>query len=97
VALTMLDVLGYMESIPVCTAYRIDGRTTNRFPVPAELDKSEPILENMKGWRQDISSVRRFEDLPPEARDYVATLEQLIETPIRWISVGPRRDAIIRK
>jgi adenylosuccinate synthase len=97
VALTMLDVLGYMESIPICTAYRIDGRATNRFPVPAGLDKSEPVVEQMKGWRRDISGVRRFEDLPGEARDYVATLEQLIETPIRWISVGPRRDAIIRK
>ena len=86
-----------METIPICTGYRIDGRTTDRFPVPAELERSEPVLEQLKGWRQDISAVRRFEDLPPEARDYVVTLEQLIATPIRWISVGPRRDAIIRK
>ncbi len=97
VALTMLDVLGFMETIPICTGYRIDGSTTDRFPVPAELERSEPVLEQMKGWGTDISAVRRFEDLPPEARDYVATLEQLIATPIRWISVGPRRDAIIRK
>ncbi len=97
VALTMLDVLGYMDSIPICTAYRIDGRRTDRFPVPAALDRSEPVLEQMKGWRTDIRDVRRFEDLPAEARDYVATIERLIETRIRWISVGPKREAIIRK
>jgi len=97
VALTMLDVLGFMETIPICTAYRIDGRRVDRFPVPAELDRCEPVLEHLAGWRSDISAVRRYDDLPAEARDYVATLEQLIEAPIRWISVGPKREAIIRK
>jgi adenylosuccinate synthase len=97
VALTMLDVLGYMDSVPICTAYRIDGGRTESFPVPAQLDRAEPVLETLKGWRTDIRDVRRYEDLPAGARDYVATLEQLIETPIRWISVGPKREAIIRK
>jgi adenylosuccinate synthase len=97
VALTMLDVLSYMDAIPICTGYRVGGRTTDRFPVPAELDGAEPVLETLKGWKKDITAVRRFEDLPDEARDYVLTVEQLIATPVRWISVGPKREAIIRK
>jgi adenylosuccinate synthase len=97
VALSMLDVLGYLEKIPICVAYEIDGERTDRFPVPAKLDRARPVLETLKGWKTDISDIRRLKDLPAEARDYVARVEELIEVPIRWISVGPRRDAIIRK
>ena len=95
VALTMLDVLGYMESIPVCTAYRIDGRTTNRFPVPAELEQAQPVYERLAGWRAPIGRARAFADLPRDARAYVARLQELIGCPIRRVSVGPQRERIL--
>ncbi len=95
VALTNLDVLGYLDEIPVCTAYEVDGNSTGRFPVPAKLDGARPILETHPGWKCDLREVRRYEDLPTTARDYVERLERLIDTPIRWISIGPRREEII--
>ena len=97
VALSMLDVLGYLDHIPICVAYEIGGERTTRFPVPAKLDRARPVYETLQGWNTDISDVRRLEDLPSAARDYVARAEELIEVPIRWVSVGPKRDAIIRK
>jgi adenylosuccinate synthase len=78
-------------------AYEIDGERTTRFPVPAKLDRAKPVYETLEGWKTDISDVRRLEDLPASARDYVARVEELIEVPVRWVSVGPQRDAIIRK
>lgn len=97
VALTNLDVLGYLDEIPICTQYELDGERTDRFPATASLQQARPVYETLKGWKSDISGIRRFEDLPPEARDYVLTLERLIEVPIRWISVGPRRDQMIER
>jgi adenylosuccinate synthase len=95
VALTNLDVLGFLDEIPICTAYRVAGAETDRFPVPAKLDGAEPVLETLPGWRSDISGLRRHEDLPDAARAYVSRLQDLIGVPIRWISTGPDREALI--
>ena len=95
VALTLLDVLGYLDEIPVCTAYEIDGEKTQLFPVPALLDRAKPVLEKLPGWRQQISSVRRFSDLPANAQNYVKQIEDWLEVPVKWVSVGPRREDII--
>jgi len=96
-ALTGLDVLGYLDEIPVCTAYEIDDQKTYDFPTTINLQKSRPIFETLKGWQCDISNIRSNDDLPLEARDYVSRIEELIEVPISWISVGPQREAIIRR
>jgi adenylosuccinate synthase len=96
VALTMLDVLGFLDQIPICTAYIIDGRSTNDFPPTAILERAEPVYEFLPGWKTDISKARSFDDLPPEARTYLRCLEELIEVPIGWVSVGPERQAIFQ-
>ncbi|MBQ9409068.1 MAG: adenylosuccinate synthase [Clostridia bacterium] len=95
IALTKLDVLSYMDRIPVCTRYRVNGTETDRFPFPTELDSAEPVLEYCEGWQCDISGARRFDELPKAARDYVERLEQAIECPIKYVSVGPERESII--
>ena len=95
VALTKLDILGYMSDIPVCRAYEIDGRITEEFPFPVLLSKAKPVIEYVKGWNCDISSVRRYEDLPVEAREYVELVESAIGCRIKYVSVGPERDSII--
>ncbi len=95
VVLTMLDVLSYMRDIPVCTTYTIDGNPTEDFPYGAGLDKAKPVIKTMKGWNKDITGVRKKEDLPKEARVYVDYIEQVLETPISMVSVGPSRDAYI--
>ena len=95
IALTKLDVLSYMEKIPVCVRYRIKGKETDRFPFPTELEKAEPVINYVDGWCCDISGVRRWEDLPKAAQDYVCMIEDAIGCPLRYISVGPERDSII--
>jgi len=95
-AISLLDVLGYLDRIPVCTAYEIDGLRTRDFPVARLLDGASPVYEALPGWRCDISHVRTYEELPSEARQYVETLERMIGVPVTHISVGPHRDAIIR-
>jgi len=97
VAITNLDVLGYRDSIPVCTAYTIDGARSEAFPVSRLLDKATPVYEELAGWKSDLSAARKFEDLPAKAREYVLFIEKRIKTPIRWISVGPRREQIIKR
>ncbi len=96
VALSMLDVLGHLDEIPICMAYEVDGKKCLDFPVPVKLHRSKPMYEFLKGWRCDISGARSYEDLPYEARYYVARIEEHIRVPVRWISVGPDRDAVIR-
>jgi adenylosuccinate synthase len=96
VALTLLDVLGYRDEIPVCVAYEVEGKRTRSFPVPARLDAAKPILERLPGWKSDITGVRKFEDLPKEAKGYVEFIEKALEVPIKWISVGPRREDMIK-
>jgi adenylosuccinate synthase len=95
VALTNLDVLGYLDEIPVCTAYRTDGIVTDRFPVTSQLDRADPVIEQLPGWKSDLSGIRRFEDLPVQAQNYVLQLERWIGKPIRSISIGPKREQMI--
>lgn len=95
IALTKLDVLSYMDKIPVCTRYMIDGKETDDFPFPAALDGAEPVIEYFNGWKCDISGVRSWEDLPQQARDYVVFIEKEIGCRIKYVSVGPERDSII--
>ena len=95
IALTKLDVLSYMEKIPVCVRYLVNGTETDRFPFPDDLDSAKPVTEYVKGWNCDISGVRRWEDLPQEARDYVEMLEKAIDCPVTYVSVGPERESII--
>ena len=94
-ALTKLDVLSYMEKIPVCVRYATKDGETEDFPFPTELAEAKPVLEYQEGWRTDISGCRTWEALPEAARRYVEYLETRIACPIRWVSVGPERDSII--
>ena len=95
IALTKLDVLSYMDKIPVCTHYTLDGQVTDEFPFPALLDSAKPVVEYMDGWKCDISGVRNWEDLPAAAQKYVEFIEQQIGCRIGYVSVGPERDSII--
>ncbi|MBE6930061.1 MAG: adenylosuccinate synthase [Ruminococcaceae bacterium] len=94
-ALTKLDVLSYLDRIPVCTHYRVNGVLTDRFPFPAALADAEPVIEYLDGWKCDISGVRAWEDLPAAAREYVSFIQSRLDCPIRYVSVGPERDSII--
>ena len=95
IALTKLDVLSYLDEIPICARYELDGRETDQFPFPAVLADARPVETAMPGWKCDISGVRRWEDLPQAARDYVEYVEKAIGCRIGYVSVGPERDAII--
>lgn len=95
IALTKLDVLSYLDKIPVCTKYSVNGETTEHFPFPTELNFAEPVIEYLDGWKCDISNVRKFEDLPVEAQEYVNYVENRVGCPITYVSVGPERDSII--
>ena len=95
VAFTKLDVLSYMDKIPVCTKYKIDGELTDDFPFATILSKAEPVIEYVDGWKEDISKVRKFEDLPKSCQEYVLYVEKQIGTHIGYVSVGAERDAII--
>jgi adenylosuccinate synthase len=97
VALSLLDVLGYLDEIPVCVAYEIDGVRTENFPVSAKLDRAKPIYETMPGWKSDIKEIRDFNALPRPAQDYVLRMEELVRVPVKWVSVGPRREAMIKR
>ena len=94
-ALTKLDVLSYLQEIPVCAQYELDGVRTDSFPFPTTLKRAKPVLETLEGWNCDISGARRWEDLPEAARRYVEYIEARVGCPIRYVSVGPERDAII--
>ena len=96
VALTKLDVLSYMEKIPVCVAYEIDGRRVDVFPAGIEeLNAAKPVYEYLPGFQCDISGCRSVDDLPKEALDYILYIEGVIECPIKYVSVGAERDAYI--
>ena len=95
VALTKLDILSYMERIPVCVRYSLDGAETDEFPYPAALGRAKPVIEYLPGWGCDIGGVRSYADLPKAARDYVEFVERQIGAPIAYVSVGADRDAII--
>ena len=95
VAFTVLDDLGYLDEIPVCVAYELDGKEITEFPVTRDLKRCKPVYKVFKGWKSDIRGIRRFEDLPQEAQDYVNFIESQIGYPITMVSNGPGRDDII--
>ena len=95
IALTKLDVLSYMDRIPICAHYELDGQQIDYFPFPAVLSDAKPVMEYMPGWKRDISGCRTWEELPKEARDYVEFVEKQIGCHITYVSVGPERDSII--
>ena len=95
VAFTVLDVLGYLDEIPVCVVYEIDGEVTTDFPTTAKLEKAKPVLKNLPGWKCDIRGIKKYEDLPENCRKYVEFIEEQIGYPITMVSNGPGRDDII--
>ena len=95
VAFTVLDVLGYLDEIPVCVAYDIDGEITTEFPTTALLEKAKPVIETLPGWKCDIRGIKNYEDLPENCRKYIEFVEEKIGFPITMVSNGPSRDDII--
>ena len=97
VALTVLDPLGYLDEIPMCVAYELDGKEITDFPNTTELERCKPVLHKMPGWKCDIRGIRTWEELPQEARDYVDEIERRIGFPITLVTNGPGRDDVIRR
>lgn len=95
VAFTVVDVLGYLDEIPVCVGYEIDGEVTTEFPVTPLLEKAKPILKTLPGWKSDIRGIRKYEDLPENCRKYIEFIEEQIGYPITMVSNGPGREDII--
>lgn len=95
IALTCLDVLSGYCSLKVCTAYEIDGKPTSQFPLNPELLKAKPVYETLEGWNKDISGIRKYDDLPVNTKKYIEKIEQLTGTPVKYVSVGPEREALI--
>ena len=95
VAFTVLDVLGYLDEIPVCVGYEIDGEVTTDFPVTWRLEKAKPVYKTLPGWKCDIRGIRKYEDLPENCRNYIEFIEKEIGFPITMVSNGPGRDDII--
>ena len=95
VAFTVLDALGYLDEIPVCVGYEIDGEVTTDFPVTYKLEKAKPILKKLPGWKCDIRGIRNFDELPENCRKYVEFIEEQIGFPITMVSNGPGREDII--
>ena len=97
VAFTVLDVLGYLDEIPVCIGYEIDGEVTRDFPTTAKLEKAKPVFTKLPGWKTDIRGIKNYADLPDNCRKYIEFVEKEIEVPITMVSNGPGRDDIILK
>lgn len=95
VAFTVLDVLGYLDEIPVCTGYEIDGKVTTDFPTTPTLEKAKPVLTRLPGWKCDIRGIKKYEDLPENCRKYIEFVEEQIGFPITMVSNGPGREDII--
>ena len=95
VAFTVLDVLGYLDEIPVCVGYEIDGEVTTEFPTTHLLEKAKPVLKTLPGWKCDIRGIKNYEDLPENCRNYVEFIEEQIGYPITMVSNGPGRNDII--
>ena len=94
-ALTVLDVLGYLDELPVCIGYEIDGKVTKDFPNTVELNKAKPVYTTLPGWKCEIRGIKKYEDLPENCRNYIEFIEKELETPITMVSNGPGRDDII--
>lgn len=97
VALTVLDVLGYLDGIPICVGYEIDGEVVKDFPVTYKLEKAKPVLKTLPGWKCDIRGIKKYEDLPAECRNYIETIEAELGVPVTMVSNGPGRDEIIMR
>lgn len=97
VVLTAIDCLSYLDEIPVCVAYEIDGQIVKDFPVTPLLKKAKPVLKVLPGFKKDIRGITRFEDLPKEAQEYVLFIEKEIGAPITMVSTGPKREEIIHR
>lgn len=95
VALTVLDVLGYLDELPICVGYEIDGVVTRDFPTTVQLEKAKPVYVKMPGWKCEIRGIKTYGDLPKECRDYIEFIEKELETPVTMVSNGPGRDEII--
>ncbi|MGN0633855.1 MAG: adenylosuccinate synthase [Oscillospiraceae bacterium] len=95
VAFTVLDVLGYLDKIPVCVGYELDGKITTDFPTTRQLEKCKPVYEVLDGWKSDIRGIRNYEELPENCRKYIDFVEQQIGYPITMVSNGPKREDII--
>ncbi|HJI31934.1 MAG TPA: adenylosuccinate synthase [Lachnospiraceae bacterium] len=94
-ALTVVDALGYLDEIPMCVGYEIDGEVTKDFPVTYKLEKAKPVFKKFKGWKCDIRGIRNYDELPKECRDYIEAIEAEIGVPITMVSNGPKRHDII--
>lgn len=97
VAFTVVDALGYLDKIPVCVGYEIDGEVTTDFPTTGKLEKAKPVLEVLDGWKSDIGGIRKYEDLPVNCRKYIEFVEEKIGFPITMVSNGPKREDIIMR
>jgi len=95
IALTLLDVLGYLDEIPVCVAYEVEGSIMQDFPVTPLLPKAKPVYKVFPGWKEDIRGIRKYGDLPDNAKRYVEFIEEFIGIPIKMISNGPRREDVM--
>ena len=95
VAFTVLDALGYLDEIPVCVAYELDGKQIDYFPTTTQLKRCKPVLKVMKGWKCDISGITEYDKLPQECKDYVEFAEEQIGFPITMVSNGPKRENLI--
>lgn len=95
IALSLIDVLGYLDKIPVCTAYEIEGRIVTDFPVTPLLNKAKPVYKFLDGWKCDISGIREYEKLPDNAKKYIEFIENQVGYPVKLISNGPKREDII--
>lgn len=95
-ALTKLDVLSTFPTIKICTAYKYEGRVYEEFPMHQTVfHKCEPIYEELEGWQSEITNIKLYDDLPPQARKYIERIEELIDTPVKMVSVGPKRQQVI--
>lgn len=97
VALTVLDVLGYLDEIPVCVGYEIDGKVTKDFPTTVQLAKAKPVYEVLPGWKEEIRGITKYEDLPENCRKYIEFIEKELEVPVTMVSNGPGREEIIHR
>lgn len=95
ITLSLIDVLGYLDKIPVCTAYEIDGEVVTHFPVTSLLNRAKPIFTVLNGWKCDISDIRKYQDLPYNTKQYIEFIENQVGYPIKFISNGPKRDDIV--
>ena len=95
VALTVLDVLGYLDELPICVGYEIDGKVTKDFPTTRELKKAKPVYEVLPGWKEEIRGITEYDKLPENCRKYIEFIEKELGVPIKMVSNGPGRHEII--